>query len=387
MTDVDAVRSAMRELDHDGQADFLARHEFGDADQYYARAGARLYPAKAIAGVAYGYQFRDRGTLPHGGFSGGQAGANRVLRQLGFDIIDTRPDTIAGERVWREAVYAHLRDLDPDGHGIEPGAIRSFGAYGGGQGVWVDSARTRDLDSRGITVAVLNTGRHYADVLTDEDALYHYPNTNRPSGRDHAEVEATKAAGEHTIPVFVISPAPTSGARRTVRLGWVGGWDDNSELFLITFTPDAPDQLLDTDSSDEEGFQLRGNNRRRRTREVVERPGQNTFKLRVFQRYGARCPLSGVAVPEMLEAAHLVPYAADGSDDPRNGLPLNAALHRAFDAHLFGIDPDTHDVVTKPGGPGLADLGITTPTIRGLVKLPHHEALAARYEEWRSKQP
>jgi hypothetical protein len=89
----------------------------------------------------------------------------------------------------------------------------------------------------------------------------------------------------------------------------------------------------------------------------------------------------------MLEAAHLVPHASDGTNDPRNGLVMNVALHRAFDAHLFAIHPDTRKVVTRPGGPDLQALGITSPSLDSLAKLPHADALKHRFEAWLSLQP
>jgi putative restriction endonuclease len=102
----------------------------------------------------------------------------------------------------------------------------------------------------------------------------------------------------------------------------------------------------------------------------------------VFQRYGPRCPLSGLAVPEMIEAAHIRPDSEDGTDDPRNGLPISASLHRAFDAYLFSIEPDSLNVVARPQGPTLAEMGITVTHLRDLPKLPHREALVWRHQEW-----
>ncbi|MCA1704025.1 MAG: HNH endonuclease [Actinobacteria bacterium] len=188
------------------------------------------------------------------------------------------------------------------------------------------------------------------------------------------------------MPLFVISHHIRNASQRQVHLGWVEGWDDNSEMFLITFTEAAPAELLDADHSDEHEFRLTGNRSRRAPRNVRVRPGQSRFKFRVFQRYGTRCPLSGVTVPEMLDAAHLVPDAQDGTDDPRNGLPLNAALHRAFDADLFTINPDTLKVITKPNGPTLGDLGIITPNLEHLPHKPHREALQWRYQAWSERQ-
>ncbi|MFD0349823.1 HNH endonuclease [Kitasatospora aburaviensis] len=83
----------------------------------------------------------------------------------------------------------------------------------------------------------------------------------------------------------------------------------------------------------------------------------------------------------MIEAAHLRPDAENGSSDARNGLPMNAALHRAFDAHLFAIHPDTLQVMVRPQGPSLVELGITEPQLI-LPKLPHKAALEWRYAKW-----
>jgi predicted restriction endonuclease len=102
-----------------------------------------------------------------------------------------------------------------------------------------------------------------------------------------------------------------------------------------------------------------------------------------LQRYGPRCPLSGIAVLEMLDAAHLIPDSEDGSSDPRNGLPLNAALHRAFDAGLFAIHPDTLSVETRLGGPALEELGIIEGSLQSLERKPHRDALQWRYNRWR----
>ena len=84
----------------------------------------------------------------------------------------------------------------------------------------------------------------------------------------------------------------------------------------------------------------------------------------------------------MIDAAHLQGDADNGSSDPRNGIPLNAALHRAFDAYLFAFDPETLKVVIRPQGPTLQELGITRPHLRDLPRKPHPEALKWRYEAW-----
>lgn len=67
----------------------------------------------------------------------------------------------------------------------------------------------------------------------------------------------------------------------------------------------------------------------RRQREWVERitrPGQSEFRRLLVARDGA-CALTGFSVLRALEAAHIVPVKADGSDTESNGILLRADLH------------------------------------------------------------
>ncbi|MGW1038710.1 HNH endonuclease [Streptomyces sp. NPDC002547] len=381
LTDPSIVRRVIKEYDDAGRDAFLDEHDFERANQFYLQVDGRLYDAKAIANVASRYEHPDPDARV---ISGGRAHANRLLERLGFTVVDGRPTTVEGERAWRLAVWSHIQQTE-DVTRVPPALLRAFGAYGGGQGIWVDKKRTDVLHDGGVTMGVLHTGAHYPDDISDDDVIYHYPTTGRGPGRDESEITATKAAAALKLPIFVIAkPTPRSDVR-IVRLAWVEGWEERARIFLITFGDSEPESILTEDHSEEQPFSLTGNRSRSTRRNVRERPGQRRFKLRVFQRYGPRCPLSGIAVPEMVEAAHFKPDADDGTDDPRNGMPLNAALHRAFDAHLFAIHPDTLDVVTRPTGPTLEELGITTPHLRGLARRPHADALRWRYMEWLSR--
>lgn len=381
LTDASIVRRVVQEYDDEGRDTFLNRHRFERATQYYLQVGGRLYDAKAIANVAYRYEYQAPDARV---ISGGRDHSNRLLERLGFTVIDGRPTTVEGERAWRLAVWSHLQ-LTENLSQVPPGVLRAFGVYGGGQGIWMDKKRTEAVREGGITMGVLHTGAHYPDEISDNDLIYHYPTTGRGPGRDESEIAATKAAAALKLPIFVIAkPTPRSSVR-VVRLAWVEGWEERSRIFLITFGDSRPEHLLTEDHSDDQPFSLTGSRSRSSQRNVRERPGQRRFKLRVFQRYGPRCPLSGIAVPEMIEAAHLRPDADNGTDDPRNGLPLNAALHRAYDAHLFAIEPDTLNVVTQPHGPTLEELGIVTPHLHDLPRHPHVEALRWRYREWQTR--
>ncbi|MFI6254559.1 HNH endonuclease [Micromonospora zamorensis] len=381
LDDPAAVHKAAQEYRELGRAAFRERYGYGGVQRYWVSVDDQLYDAKAIAGVAYGYQHPDRGALRHDQFSGGETGANLALSRLGFAVVSSKPTTVNGERIWRQAVGQHLERAKNNNGYVTADDLRVWGAYGGGQGVWVDSERTKEIDPVGIAVGVLHTGIHYADDLNDDGILYHYPKTNRTGRRDQSEVDAMKKAAQLRVPVFVISKPTPSSRWRDVRLAWIEGWDDLAQVFSLTFHREAPARILSDDDSDGQPFVMFGNSSRRSTGSRKQRPGQRLFKFRVIQRYGSLCPLTGVTVAEMLDAAHLVPDAAGGSSDPRNGLPMNAALHRAFDAGLFAIRPDTLEVIVQPGL-AAEDLGIIVATIANLPKKPHPDALTWRYEWW-----
>lgn len=233
-------------------------------------------------------------------------------------------DVIDQERQHRHRLWASIVEQGGPS-GVAPELLRSLGIYGGAQGIWGDKARTKELtDARtGVTVGLLHTGSSYADDLARDGVLYHYPKTNRSAGRDKGEIDATKAAGEVGLPVFVIAyPSPAS-TKRDVQLGWIEGWEDEAGLFLITFGKSRPLHLWRGQLEDDEPFMLT-EKRASSSQPVNVRSGQARFKFRVFQRYGAQCAACGIAVPELLDAAHIKPKKDNGSDDPRNGLVLCA---------------------------------------------------------------
>ena len=202
-------------------------------------------------------------------------------------------------------------------------------------------------------------------------------------GRDQAEVAAVKSAGELELPVFVISEAPPSGQRRRVQLGWVSDSDDLTRTFLIELGDSPTQSAVGIESTPDAPFTPIGN--RPKTRRDIERAVRDPrFKFRVTKAHKGRCALSGIAVPEMLEAAHIITVEAGGTDDPWNGLLLTAGLHRAFDAGLWAIDPESLDVVARDRGPTLADMGITRSSLVGYRPAVPRTALEWRFAKFRS---
>jgi putative restriction endonuclease len=213
----------------------------------------------------------------------------------------------------------------------------------------------------------LHTGRHYPDDLSDDGLIYHYPTTHRPSGRDAAEVQATKNAAALSLPIFVILPGMSSAAKRSIRLGWVVDFDDENKQFLILFGERAPD--YQAAASQETTFVLTGGSTPRKTT-AKARPGQQRFRFQVLAKYGCKCAVCTISHPSLMKAAHICGKAHNGSDDWRNGLPLCSTHHDAFDAHLFTINPDNLAIETMPTiSP--ASIGITTKSLTPIHQQPH----------------
>jgi putative restriction endonuclease len=81
-----------------------------------------------------------------------------------------------------------------------------------------------------------------------------------------------------------------------------------------------------------------------KTREAMirTRVNQSFFRAAVLAAYGSKCCVTGCAIPELLNASHIVPWAVDVKNrtNPRNGLCLNVLHDRAFDCGLLTVTPE-----------------------------------------------
>jgi hypothetical protein len=84
---------------------------------------------------------------------------------------------------------------------------------------------------------------------------------------------------------------------------------------------------------------------------AVQRVGQDVFRAGLTKYWHGRCAVTGLAVPELLRASHIKPWAACETDGERldlcNGLLLAAHLDAAFDAGLMTIEDNGRVVVSE----------------------------------------
>ena len=72
------------------------------------------------------------------------------------------------------------------------------------------------------------------------------------------------------------------------------------------------------------------------------RVGQRFFRNAVLAAYNDRCCITGLSIPSLLVASHIIPWRCDKSNrvNPRNGLLLSALHDKAFDSGLITVDDD-----------------------------------------------
>lgn len=70
------------------------------------------------------------------------------------------------------------------------------------------------------------------------------------------------------------------------------------------------------------------------------RLGQGAFRVVVMDAYRRRCAITGESTLPTLEAAHILPFGANGENKPSNGLLLRSDFHKLFDAGLVTVTPE-----------------------------------------------
>ena len=74
-------------------------------------------------------------------------------------------------------------------------------------------------------------------------------------------------------------------------------------------------------------------------REVKTRINQNIFRQIVLANYSGKCAITGIDLPDLLVASHIIPWSQNESErlNPANGICLSSLYDRAYDNGLIGI--------------------------------------------------
>lgn len=124
-----------------------------------------------------------------------------------------------------------------------------------------------------------------------------------------------------------------------------GNWEElvyQSEHILARFKNDT---IENTAGISKEGLPAEG---KERETFVRTRVNQSFFRRMILASYDNRCCITGIAIPELLVASHIIPWAVDKKNrmNPCNGLCLNALHDKAFDTGLITITTE-HTVMVS----------------------------------------
>jgi len=75
-------------------------------------------------------------------------------------------------------------------------------------------------------------------------------------------------------------------------------------------------------------------------REIKTRVNQNVFRQIVIANYGGKCAITGIDIPDLLLASHIIPWSKNENErlNPENGICLSPLYDRAYDKGYIGIN-------------------------------------------------
>lgn len=123
---------------------------------------------------------------------------------------------------------------------------------------------------------------------------------------------------------------------------------------------------------------------------VKARVNQDFFRSAILTAYSSKCCITGLQVPQLLVASHIIPWSvrADLRTNPRNGLLLNAIHDKAFDTGLITVTTDYKIKVSTHIGELMPDKLINEwfAAYSGVsIQLPERFPPSKEYLEWHNK--
>lgn len=114
---------------------------------------------------------------------------------------------------------------------------------------------------------------------------------------------------------------------------FTNNWEElayESEILLKKFLKEEVD--LKDEIKFEEGKEVK--------RTVKTRVNQSFFRSTVLSSYNFKCCVTGIDIPELLVASHIIPWSKDKKNrlNPQNGLCLNNLHDKAFDRGYISFD-------------------------------------------------
>jgi predicted HNH restriction endonuclease len=268
------------------------------------------------------------------------------------------PRSILEEIEWRKNEFKEIGI--PDSCSEEQ--LHQLGLHSGSKEcIWGDLGRTSVItnDRAGLAVSIIHDGELNSDDVSKDGVVYHFPKTVR-SG----DIKSVANCKKYSVPIFYIS---NNGDNKKIQIGYVAEIDqDNSQCLILFGSREKKFPDLE-----EESFHL-NETRKEGKRTTTQRQRDPKFRYKLFKRYGKKCALCNVDCEDLLEAAHIKPVHSKGSDHPGNGLVLCRNHHKALDAYLLSIDPETLTIDARNEKVART---VTKKSIKNLETPPETQAL------------
>jgi predicted restriction endonuclease len=132
-----------------------------------------------------------------------------------------------------------------------------------------------------------------------------------------------------------------SSADRTMWKEMQNDWESfalESETAIASITQ-GEESLAMIESEDVESKNYSGMDKEIKSKARI---GQSFFRRSVLSAYNYSCCITGLSIPKLLVASHIVPWRSDPTNrlNPRNGLSLSMLHDKAFDLGIITINDD-----------------------------------------------
>lgn len=228
----------------------------------------------------------------------------------------------------------------------------------------------------------------YSDA-EDEDGTFIYSLQGNDPGNHFNR--SLKECHENNLPLIYFHGV-AAGVYKAIFPCFIEGIDINKMICRVSVASKLISADMQYAARDSLAWKVE---RRYALRETNVRLHQASFRHQVLDAYGQKCAMTGLPVPQLLEAAHIVADSHErGEAGVNNGICLSRIHHRAFDANLIGVSTDYRirvsdqlmnmedGVILEAGIKALHGKQIVLP--RAKKNWPSQDLLAIRFEEFQS---
>ena len=117
---------------------------------------------------------------------------------------------------------------------------------------------------------------------------------------------------------------------------------------------------------------------------VTSRVGQGYYRQQIIEKWGGKCPITGINIKSILISSHIVSWSESNDEerlDVENGILLSPLFDSLFDRHLISFQ-DTGEIIVSNT---LNEENVKKLGLSGDIKIPVTEGMKKYLKIHRSK--